>query len=163
MPDQFIENNVEFERKWHRFEQVVWVMLIAMLTAVCFGYLGRGPRAKRTAVASDGSLSVAYDRVMRAHSQSEVELIVEAKATSAPQTAVRLGGALLTEAPVQQMMPPASSTTASRESATFQFQSEPGKPARIRMVQRAVTPGRFRSTASIPGHADVTIEQIVLP
>jgi hypothetical protein len=163
MPDQFIENNVEFERKWHRFEQVVWVVLIAMLTAVCLGYFGRGPRAKRTAVAADGSLSVAYDRVMRAHSQSEVELILESNATVAPQTAVRLGGAWMTAVPVQQMMPPASSTTASRDSATFQFEAELGKPARIRMVQRAVTPGRFRSTASIPGRADVTIEQIVLP
>ena len=163
MAEQFIENNVEFERKWHHFERFVWVALVLLLTAVCLGYFGQGPAAKRTAVASDGSLTIAYDRVLRTHSQSDVELILETSAVQQNEVQVRLAGAWTSSVPVQQMTPPASASSASRDSATYTFRADPGKPARIRLVQRPSVPGRFRSTASVPGQADVVIEQIVLP
>lgn len=163
MPDQFIENNVEFERKWHRFEQVAWIGLVALLMAACFGYFGRGPQARRTAVASDGSLSVTYDRVLRSHAQSDIELIVESNASGTSDVQVRLAGAWLTSVPYLQMLPEPASSTASRDSTTYTFRSEAGRPARIRFVQGTTSIGQFRSIASVPGRADVVIEQVVLP
>lgn len=163
MPDQFIENNVEFERKWHRFEQVVWVALVALLVAICLGYFGRGPQARRTAVAADGSLSVTYDSVLRSHAQSEIELIVERGPVGGSEVHVRLAGAWLTSVPYLQMLPEPSAATARRDSTTYTFRAETEKPARIRLVQRTTAIGHFRSVASLPGHPDVVIEQIVLP
>lgn len=90
-----IKENESFENRWHKFEQTVWVGLILLLAAGAAGYLGAGPKARRTASAGDGAMSLKYDRVMRARSLSELEVLFHSRATAGGDLQLTVAGALL--------------------------------------------------------------------
>jgi hypothetical protein len=68
MADDLIYQNVKFERRWMRFERTMWMLMIALLVAACFGVFGRGAYARTTT--ESGPLEVKFDRLVRACSQS---------------------------------------------------------------------------------------------
>jgi hypothetical protein len=144
----------EFERKWHRFEQIAWVVLTCILIAAALGVLGRGRLATRTAVARDGSITVTYDRVLRARSTADLEIMFESQATRSGEAKINFSSPIS----VRQMMPPPVDARASRGAAGFTFRAEPPLPARVRLVQAPEVPGRYRTNIG-----PVVIEQIILP
>lgn len=144
----------DFERKWRQFERIVWLGLVAILAAGTTGALGRGGVATRTAVSPDGAISVTYDRVLRARSSADLEVIVESSATRTGEARVDISSPIA----IRQMSPPPVDARAMRGGSGFVFRAEPSMPARVRLVQAPETPGRYRTTVG-----SVTIEQIVLP
>jgi hypothetical protein len=143
-----------FERRWHRFEQIVWVVLSGLLVASALGALGRGRLATRTTVAQDGSLTVTYDRVVRMRTTADIEIVFESAATRSGEARVVFSSPI----PVRQMAPPPVDARALRNGSEFAFRADPSRPARVRITQAPDSPGRQRTTIG-----SVVVEQIVLP
>lgn len=64
--DEFaVGSDLEFQKKWSRFERAVWVLLIIFVLLSLAGVFGRGPLANAEKRASDGSMDIKYERVQR--------------------------------------------------------------------------------------------------
>src|ERR1700710_2006056 len=80
--------DIEFQRKWWRFERIVWVFFILLVVLDLLGAFGRGAVAKAHARANDGSISLTYERIERSSTPSI--LTVEFSAATIRQGQVQL-------------------------------------------------------------------------
>jgi hypothetical protein len=69
-----VGENLEFQRKWWRFEAVVWCCFLLILACDALGLFGRGWLAKAQRTTPDGALSLHYERVERASTPSIITL-----------------------------------------------------------------------------------------
>lgn len=60
-----VGEDLEFQRKWWRFETIVWILFTIILILDLLGAFGRGYLAHAEAHAIDGSITVKYDRIER--------------------------------------------------------------------------------------------------
>lgn len=60
-----VGEDLQFQRRWWKFECVVWSLFVLVLLADASGILGRGPLAKAERRSRDGTLVVKYERVQR--------------------------------------------------------------------------------------------------
>ena len=65
-----VGEDLEFQRKWWRFEQIIWPILLLVVVADILGLFGRGWLAKRRAVTTDHAMTVDYEWVERASTPS---------------------------------------------------------------------------------------------
>ncbi len=60
-----VGQDLEFQRRWWRFERAVWMVFTAIVILDLLGFLGRGHFAKARLHAQDGSMEVRYERIER--------------------------------------------------------------------------------------------------
>lgn len=60
-----VGEDLEFQRKWWRFETAIWILFALILAADLSGIFGRGPLAKASAKTADGTMKIDYERVLR--------------------------------------------------------------------------------------------------
>ena len=65
-----VGEDLEFQRKWWRFEKIVWPFLLAIVVVDLMGGFGRGWLAKAKRSSSDGAMQVDYERIERASTPS---------------------------------------------------------------------------------------------
>src|ERR1700759_2181865 len=65
-----VGEDLDFQRKWWRFENAAWVAFSLIILFDLAGLFGRGPLAKAECRSSDGSIDVQYERIERTNSPS---------------------------------------------------------------------------------------------
>ena len=60
-----VGEDLEFQRKWWRFENLVWILFTLIIVLDMAGLFGRGPIAKTERHAADGTIDVKYERIER--------------------------------------------------------------------------------------------------
>ena len=161
MADDLIYQNLKFERRWMRFERTMWMLMIAMLMAACFGVFGRGAYARTTT--ESGPLEVKFDRVIRARSQSQLTVRINESGTHSGQVRMIVSGDLLGRARMLEIHPQPSNTTAFDHAAALTFNVEPSKPATVTFVQQVQGFGRVQSHVGVDNGPAIAIDQVILP
>jgi hypothetical protein len=163
MPDTWdgVYENLPFERRWFRFEHIVWLLMVVYLIFVSAGLFGRGPMAKTTE--SSGRLHVQFDRIIRARSQAEVVAEIDAMATQQGRVRLLIEGALADEARIESIQPQPVEQTASGTAHILTFQVNPGSPASVRFVQKVDGVGRAQSRIALEEGPGLRIDQYKLP
>jgi len=69
-----VGENLDFQRKWWRFEHIVWSIFLVILVCDLLGLFGRGWLAKATRTTSDGAMTVRYERLERTSTPSVITL-----------------------------------------------------------------------------------------
>lgn len=65
-----VGEDLEFQRKWWRFENGVWIFFFAVLICDGLGLLGRGWLSKTEVSSKDQALQLKYERIERAYTPS---------------------------------------------------------------------------------------------
>lgn len=65
-----VGEDLAFQRRWWRFEGVVWAIFVAAIGLDLVGAFGRGPLANAAAKTADGSIEATYERIERAGTPS---------------------------------------------------------------------------------------------
>jgi hypothetical protein len=60
-----VGEDLEFQRRWWRFERIVWTIFLLILVADLAGLLGRGPLSKTHAKTHQGSVTIEYECIQR--------------------------------------------------------------------------------------------------
>ena len=60
-----VGEDLDFQRKWWRFEKIVWVLFLIIVLLDIAGVFGRGPVAKAHARTSRGLMTIDYQRIER--------------------------------------------------------------------------------------------------
>src|SRR4051794_17000759 len=69
-----VGSDMQFQRKWWRFEKVIWWLLLFVVVGALLGVFGRGFLAKSKASTKDGSIQVEYDRFARYSTPSTIRV-----------------------------------------------------------------------------------------
>src|SRR3954470_17781516 len=70
-----VGEDLEFQRRWWRFEKAAWLVLLIVLIADALGAFGRGWLANGERVTSDGTLRIHYERIERTGTASKLEIL----------------------------------------------------------------------------------------
>ncbi len=60
-----VGDNLEFQRKWWRFENAAWLVLTLLIVLDLCGFFGRGYMAKAEMQAGNGIMNIGYERIER--------------------------------------------------------------------------------------------------
>jgi len=72
--DVAVGENLDFQRKWWRFERAIWIIFVIILICDVAGLFGRGWVAKAVKSTADQSLRLDYERIARASTPSVMTL-----------------------------------------------------------------------------------------
>jgi hypothetical protein len=156
-------DDIQFEKRWFRFERTAWVGMSLILLAACLGFTGPGPLTK--AEARDGSdrLRVEYPRIVHAQAMHELWVELQPSATREGRAIVILKGALTGTGLLPTALPPPSSQESSQGALRWTFDMAPGSQSRILVQARPVRPGKIHSQIEVEGGGQVNLSQWVMP
>jgi len=146
-----------FERKWIRFEHIVWVVMLAVVIAGLAGAMGRGPLAR--AQAAVPPIEVEYERVVRY--QTPTEIIVRFTGETGIQR-LFVSRPLLDRLQLQSIVPQPTAAEPRADGAVLLF-PQSGTSSQVTFVAQPATLGRTRSAIGVPQGPHVTFTQLVLP
>lgn len=104
--DEFaVGSDIDFQRKWEKFERVVWIFLIILIVLSMAGVFGRGPVAKARTRASDGSMEVTYERIQRSGTPSVMTVHFPQSSVAADGVKLWVSDALVKPLGTQRIVP----------------------------------------------------------
>lgn len=157
-----VGEDLEFQRRWWKFERIIWSFFLLVLIADVSGLLGRGPLAKAERRASDGSLDVKYERVQRANTSSIVTILPQASAIHDGKLELFVSESLLKELGTQRVIPAPQTSTIGGGGVTYTFPVSE-VPMTVQLELKPSFVGTHPFTIMVPGGQPVEAKALVLP
>ena len=154
--------DLEFQRKWWRFEHAIWILFVVIVVLDLIGAFGRGPIARAHAHTQDGSIDVNYERIERFGTPSiftvrfapgvihdgKVRLWVN-------QRAVKLLGN-------RRVTPQPESSVIGDDGILYTFPATDNTTS-VEFALEPVEPGIFPLEVRVPGSQMLTLKVLVMP
>lgn len=156
--DLEIDQDLAFEAREWRFEQVGYAVVACILAAALIGLLGRGP-ASHGVETGGGGLRVEYERFAHAHYPWDLRVHVPG---DRPGLAIDSG--FLARVYLEDVTPPPREVVAGQDGTEFRFHSKRGIgeiSVSFRIQSNELGPGEFR--VWLPGEPPVRVWQFVYP
>src|SRR5438270_5845349 len=130
--------DLEFQKRWESLERVIWGFLTIFLVLSLLGVFGRGPLAKATAKAPDGSIDLKYERFERFGTPSVVTVRISPAAIKDGKVQLWVSESLIEPLGNQRVIPQPDRSEigsggvlytfpASKTPASIEFQMQPSK------------------------------------
>jgi hypothetical protein len=160
--DVAVGENIEFQRKWWRFERVIWIFFLCVLVCDLLGLFGRGWLAKSKRSSSDLALTVDYERVERAGTPSIMTLHFSPAAVRDGSIRLFLSESVIKGLGAQRISPQPIISTLS-EGGTKYTLSAGSAPAVAEIHLQPSFPGRYEIRIQMPGSDPVEATVFVMP
>jgi hypothetical protein len=157
-----VGENLDFQRKWWRFENAIWILFTLIILCDLAGLFGRGPLAKAERRAADGSIDVYYERVERTESPSILTVRFGQSAIHAGKINLYISNSLVKELGTQRVIPAPQSTIVGDGGLTYTFLAS-HVPASIDLALEPAGPGIYHFIIGVPDAARVQAKVIVVP
>jgi len=155
--------DLDFERRYHRLQRIIWVLIAAALLAGLAGVFGRGPLATTMRRSPDGTLRLTYERLARFRTPSAMSIEASGSSLASGELRVRIPRQLLERLRVQRVVPEPTRVEAAAEEATFVFAIEPGAArARATFLQEPGAIGTASGTV-VANQTPLPISVFVFP
>lgn len=155
-----VGENLDFQRKWWRFERVVWGMFLVILACDVLGLLGRGWLAKATAQTT--GLTLDYERVVRAGTPSVMTLTFGDEAIHEGKIRVYVSDSMVRPLGAQRVSPQPAVSAVGNEGITYTFDATRG-PAVVQIALEPSFPGVHAFKVQSEGDAVIERDVVVLP
>src|SRR5688500_4451928 len=120
-----LNRNETFHRRDWMAQRIGWAVWAAVLGAALAGFAGPGPMSHRRISAPDNSLSISYDRFVRYHSRSTLELILRPKQAT-DTLPVHFNQGFIDAVEVHRIEPAPAASFLGKEGLVYFFQVEQG-------------------------------------
>lgn len=157
-----VGEDLDFQRKWWRFEKIVWGFFALVLIADLTGLLGRGPLANAERRASDGTLDVKYERVERANTSSILTILPQASAVHDGKLQIFVSDSLLKQLGTQRVIPEPEVSAVGGGGVTYTFAAS-AQPMTVQLELKPSFIGSHLFTVAVPGGRPVQAKAFVLP
>lgn len=157
-----VGEDLTFQRKWWRFEKIVWGFFVLVLIADLTGALGRGPLAKAERKTPDGTLDVKYERVEREGTSSIMTFQPTAEAVHDGKLQIFVSDSVLKQLGAQRVIPQPELSTVGSGGVTYTFSAQ-SLPMTVQMELKPSFIGSHQFTTSVPGGQPVQANVFVLP
>jgi hypothetical protein len=157
-----VGEDLEFQRKWWRFENIVWILFTLIIVADIAGLFGRGPIAKAERRAADGTIDVKYERIERTDSPSIVSIGFGPSAIHDGKIKLFISESLVKGLGTQRVVPAPSDTTIGDGGLTYTFPaSKP--PATVDLALQPSGPGVYHFTIGVANAQPIQAKVFVVP
>jgi hypothetical protein len=157
-----VGEDLEFQRKWWRFENAAWIALTLIIVLDLSGLFGRGPLAKAQRHAVDGTIDVKYERIERTASPSIMTIQFGPSAIKDGKIQLYIGNSLIKRLGTQRVIPAPQETVVGDGGLTYSFPaSKP--PASVDLALEPLAPGIFDFTIGVVGAQRVHAKVVVVP
>jgi hypothetical protein len=157
-----VGEDLEFQRKWWRFENAAWVFFTLIIVLDLAGLFGRGPIAKAERHAADGTIDVKYERIERTSSPSIFTIQFGRSAIHDGKIKLYVSNSFVKELGAQRVIPAPQETLVGDGGLTYTFlASRP--PATVDLALEPAGPGYFPFTIGVAGAQPVRAKIFVVP
>ena len=157
-----VGEDLDFQRKWWRFENVVWAVFTLIIVLDLCGVFGRGPVAKAERRTSDGTIDVKYERIERTDSPSILTVRFGQSAIVDGQIKLYISQSLVQGLGTQRIIPAPQATEVGNGGLTYTFlASKP--PASVDLALQPSGPGMYEFAIGVVGAEPVHAKVFVVP
>ena len=160
--DIAVGEDLEFQRKWWRFENAVWIFFTVVIVLDVAGLFGRGPLAKAELNAADGTMNVKYERIERTDSPSMLTIQFAQSAIKDGKISLYASNSLVAELGTQRIIPAPSVTEVGFGGLTYTFAASKA-PATVALALEPAGPGIYEFNLGVVGAAPVHARVVVVP
>lgn len=157
-----VGEDLRFQRRWWRFEQMVWWTFAAVLVCNLAGLLGRGPLAKASKVSDDGTLRVEYERIQRFETPSMLRVQFGPGAARDGKLEVWTSESLVRDLGNQRIVPQPLSSKLDTGRLLYTFPTD-RVPATVEFALQPISPGRHELELQVPGRTALRLGIFVVP
>jgi hypothetical protein len=155
-----VGEDLEFQRKWWRFETAMWWVIAFLLIANFSGLLGRGPLA-HTRMSNEAML-VKYERVERTGTPSILEVQFKPNSMGERQVKLHASQSVVNELGTQRVIPSPLETAITQDGLTYTFSTD-GTPGTVQFALQPSKPGIYTFSLQVPGSSPLAARVIVMP
>jgi hypothetical protein len=157
-----VGENLEFQRKWWRFENAAWVVFTLIIVLDLSGLFGRGPLAKAERRTADGTIHVKYERIERTDSPSIMTIHFGPSAIHDGKIHLYVSDSLVKPLGTQRVIPAPQDTLIGDSGLTYTF-SASKPPASVDLALQPSGPGIYDFTVGVVGAERVHARVFVVP
>lgn len=157
-----VGEDLEFQRRWWRFEHVVWSFFLLILICNMLGLFGRGYLAKAKRSAADQTINLSYERIERANTSSIMSVSFGQQAIRDGQIHLFVSDSIAKQLGAQRVVPQPASSTVGDGGITYAFPAT-SLPASVDIALSPSKPGVHEFTMGVPGGEMVRAKVTVLP
>lgn len=157
-----VGEDLQFQRKWWRFEHFVWIAFTAIVILDLLGAFGRGWLAKDHIRAADGSLDVQYERIERTGTPSMMMIHFGSSAIHSDKVVLYVSESVVRQLGARRVIPQPSSSVVGDKGVAYTFPVST-QPASAAFALQPSAPGVFHFTLQSPGSQPVRARVVVLP
>jgi hypothetical protein len=157
-----VGEDLDFQRKWWRFENFVWVIFSLIIVLDLCGVFGRGPFAKAERRTADGTIDVKYERIERTESPSILTIRFGQSAIVDGKIKLYISESLVHGLGTQRIIPAPLASEVGKGGLTYTFlASQP--PASVDLALEPSGPGLYEFTIGVVGAEPVHAKVFVVP
>jgi hypothetical protein len=157
-----VGEDLDFQRRWWRFEKAAWLLLAVVLIADALGAFGRGWLAQAELTAADGSMRVRYERVERTGTPSEMTIEFGPSAVRDQKVRMFASQTTVKELGAQRVIPQPIASEIGPGGVTYTF-SAAGSPATASIAMQPSFPGVHHIELRVLGSDPVRATIVILP
>ena len=157
-----VGEDLDFQRRWWRFEHAIWIFFLLVLVADVLGVFGRGWLSKAERHTKDQTLHVKYERVERASTPSIMTISFGPAAIREGHIQLFVSESLIKELGNRRIAPQPASSVLGESGVTYTFPAT-APPATIEFMMQPSFPGIHDFELQIPGSAAVHARIFVVP
>jgi hypothetical protein len=157
-----VGEDLDFQRKWWRFENAAWVVFTLIIVLDLCGLFGRGPIAKAERRSADGAIDVKYERIERTNSPSILTIQFAQSAIQNGKIQLYVSNSLVKQLGTQRVIPAPQDTVIGEGGLTYTFPAS-RTPASVDLALQPAGPGIFDFTVGVAGGQPVHAKIVVVP
>lgn len=157
-----VGEDLDFQRRWWRFEKIIWGLFLIVIVCDLAGLFGRGWLAKAEASTPDRALRIEYERVQRANTPSTMTLHLGPAAVRDGNVHVSITDSVVRDLGAQRITPQPAVSAVGHGGIAYSFPATGGSAA-VQIQLQPSTPGAYTFSVQPSGHAAITARVLVLP
>nr|ACI04477.1 putative conserved membrane-anchored protein [uncultured bacterium RM57] len=160
--DVAVGEDLDFQRRWWRFEKIVWTFFLLLIICDLIGLFGRGYLAKAQRTASDGTLRLTYERIERSSTPSIMTLHFGPSAIRDGQIKLFISESIVRRLGAQRISPQPAQSVVGNGGFTYTFPATT-TPATVEISLEPSFPGREHFNMGVVGAAPIGGSVFVVP
>jgi hypothetical protein len=157
-----VGEDLDFQRKWWRFENTAWVVFTLIIVLDLCGLFGRGPIAKAERHSADGTIDVKYERIERTDSPSILTIQFAQSAIQDGKIRLYVSNSLVKPLGTQRVIPAPQDTVIGQGGLTYTFPAT-RPPASEALALQPSGPGIFDFSVGVVGAQQIQARVVVVP
>jgi hypothetical protein len=157
-----VGEDLEFQRKWWRFENLTWILFTLIIVLDLAGLFGRGPIAKAERRTADGTIDVKYERIERTDSPSILTIDFGPSAIHDGKIRLHISESLVKGLGTQRVVPAPLETMIGDGGLTYTF-SASKPPAAVDLALQPSGPGIYHFTIGVVNAEPIQAKIFVVP
>jgi hypothetical protein len=154
--------DLKFQRRWWRFERVIWVLFTLLVILDLAGAFGRGYLANGHARTSDGSLDVHYERIQRFSTPSILRVEFGPGAIDKDKVRLWVSDSLVKALGTQRVIPQPSDSVLGNGGILYTFPAT-RTPLSVEFALEPASLGATNLVLKVPGRDELKTKIFVMP